>query len=189
MIVLRGVRQLDVGQKGEGIAQGNNALACGCHRGGWCWFLLREVSLGEVLIWEGSRGCDQYGPGWWCNKSSLNCFLLVSHFSQASSSFIRLTLELKARFRNSLRYVCSQGKLVAKGPVCLTGQVEISDWFSYWTVRGLTQCQNCSAAGGMNPTCFCSFYLVWFCWDIHSMWHVDGYLLHQNWKGSWWSFV
>lgn len=62
------------------------------------------------------------------NESGLNCSLLSSHFSQASSSFIRLTLELKARFCSSRRYVWFWAKLVAKGPVSLTGQVEISDW-------------------------------------------------------------
>lgn len=54
--------QLDVGHEGEGAIQGN-ALASGCHLGGWWCILSKGGSLEEDQIWEGSRGCDHFESG------------------------------------------------------------------------------------------------------------------------------
>lgn len=53
---------MDVGNEREG-AVGGNALASGCHPGGWWCFLLRGDSLEENQIWDAGEGVISLGQG------------------------------------------------------------------------------------------------------------------------------
>lgn len=65
-----------------------------------------------------------------CDITGLNCSVLSSHFSEAASSFIQLTLELKAMFCSGPRYVWPVQN-VARG---------LASIFVDWTNKFLAGC-------------------------------------------------